>query len=271
MNKVAALLVIVFIGVLSTVALAGNTYGGVFRTGTEDQKLLIGETVNSFISHWSLLSAQNFRLKDLEVYKDSNDGSVRVNGVFRPGTFGHYFFIGFSFSQMMSKYSELTQQGYRLVNVETYVESGVRKYAVVFHEGSDAHFMFVGDYSSFTSKFAELSSAGLRLADVEPYLDIDGIIKYIAVFRSGNDAHFLYVADPNTFFQKNGELTAAGLELTVFKSVKDALGRQFYVGVFRTLNGSQYLLPGGQDLGTFVTKYKQLAASNFRLENIITY
>jgi hypothetical protein len=267
MNHWKVLLVALMAALLSCMALGDNLYGGIWLSGSGTQQLVLGETWNGFVNQWSALSGANMKLVDMEVYNDANDGSLRFNGVFRPGTFGHYLFSGFTWSQLTAKWDELSKQGYRLVNVETYVEGGVRKYAVVFHEGSDGYYLWNADWNSFTAKWNELSGS-MRLVDVEPYLDTDGVVKYIGVWRSGSGGHYLWTANWSGFTSKYNELT--GLQLTVFKTVTDNSGARSYVGVWRDKGSAQYLW-SGVDKENFLAKNNELASGGLRLAGIVTY
>jgi hypothetical protein len=164
----------------------------------------------------------------------------------------------------------LGAQGFRLVNVETYVDGGVRKYAGVWHAGSGGYALWGGaDWSHFVAKWNELAPTQ-RLIDVAPYLDTDNIVKYVGVWRSGSGAYYLWNAEWDSFRAKWQELGPQGLFLKTFKTYLDASGRRFYIGIWGPGSGSYYLWINA-DKENFMGKYFQLQQQNLKLISIETY
>ena len=195
---------------------------------------------------------------------------VRYLGVFRAGTDAHALWVGDDWDGFEAKWKELSDEGLRLVDFETYTDGSKRKYAGVFRAGNDAHALWVGDdWDGFEAKWKELSDKGLRLVDFETYTD-GRKRKYAGVFRAGNDAHALWVGDDwDGFEAKWQELSDKGLRLVDFETYTDGRKRR-YAGVFRA-GTDAHALWVGDDWDGFHAKWKQLSDDGLRLVDLETY
>ncbi|MET0218217.1 MAG: hypothetical protein ABW205_09875 [Burkholderiales bacterium] len=91
-------------------------------------------------------------------------------GVLREGTDAHALWVGDDWDGFKAKWKQLSDDGLRLIDLETYVEGSTRKYAGVFRAGTDAHALWVGDdWDGFRAKWKELSGGGLRLVNIGVY------------------------------------------------------------------------------------------------------
>ncbi len=94
----------------------------------------------------------------------------RYSGVFRAGNAGHFLWVGADWPSFTAKWQQLSGQGLRLIDLETYKEGSKRLYSGVFAAGSDAHFLWAGvEWPAFQAKWKELSDKGYRLIDLETY------------------------------------------------------------------------------------------------------
>lgn len=267
--KLKQVLFILLIAVFLTETQADNLFSGIWLPGSDSQKLVVGATWPSFVNQWTTFASQGLRLVDLDVYNDANDGSIRYSGVFRAGTDGYALYSGVSWGDFTTHWTNLANQGLRLINIETYLEGGSRKYAGVWRAGSDGYYLWAGvTWSDLEAKWATLN-ANMRLVDIEVYLDTDNIVKYIGVWREGNDAHALHNSDWTNFVAKWNELAAQGLRLTVFKTYTDGAGATRYVGVWRAGSGG-YALWNKVDQENFYGKYTEWQSNNLRLVGLST-
>jgi hypothetical protein len=137
----------------------------------------------------------------------------RYVGVFRSGSDGHFLWVGVEWDDFVAKWTELSNKGFRLIDLETYKEGNKRLYAGVFRAGSDKHFLWAGvEWDAFVAKWKELSNKGLRLIDLETYEESNKRL-YAGVFRAGSDGHFLWAGPGPDFLAKWKELSLKGFRL----------------------------------------------------------
>lgn len=190
-------------------------------------------------------------------------------GVFRGGTDGHYLWVGATWPSFVAKWQQLSNQGLRLIDFETDVVAGARRFTGVWRAGNDAHYLWVGvTWPSFVQKWSELSRAGLRLIDLETYVD-GGVRRYAGVWRSGTDGHYLWVGvDWQGFVAKWQELSGQGLRLIDFEAYQDGPALKF-AGVFRAGSDGHYLWVANWT--SFVQKWNELSAAGLRLIDFETF
>jgi hypothetical protein len=168
-----------------------------------------------------------------------------------------------------AKWEQLSKQGLRLVDLETWLDGGTRRWGGAFRQGDDAHYLWVGvDWDGFVAKWKELAKDDLRLVDVEPYLE-GGKVKWAGVWREGTDGYYLWVAPWASFVAKWKELAADGLRLVDIDTFVDG-GVRKWVGVWREGNDAHYLW-AGVDWSSFVAKWKELGPDHLRLIDVETY
>ena len=192
------------------------------------------------------------------------------SGVFRSGYDGHVLWLGAAWPDFVAKWTEFSDQGLRLIDLETYEEGGKRLYAGVFRAGSDGHFLWNGvEWPAFVTKWEQLSSKGLRLIDLETYRE-GGKRLYAGVFRAGSDGHFLWngVEWP-AFVQKWKELSKQNLRLVDIETYVEGTKR-LYAGVFRTGTDKHYLW-AGVEWPNFEAKWRELSDKGLRLIDLETY
>ena len=139
---------------------------------------------------------------------------VRYTGVFLPGTDGHYLWVGDDWRGFTDKWKELSDNGLRLIDLESYVISRRRRFAGVFRAGSGGHGLWVKDsWEGFTDLWKEKSENGLRLHDFETWVE-GSKRKYAGVFLAGSGGHALWHNDDWYGFDlKWKELSEKGLRL----------------------------------------------------------
>jgi hypothetical protein len=110
--------------------------------------------------------------------------ALRAAGIYRGGLTGaNWFTWNKSLSNFESKIADFESQGLRLIDVETYVANGQRKWAGVFRPGTQ-NFVHGIPLASFTQQLNAPANQGLAPWIIEIYED-SGQILVAAIFRSG--------------------------------------------------------------------------------------
>ena len=82
----------------------------------------------------------------------------------------------------------MSAEGLRLVDIKPYVDNGQVKWAGVWREGTDAHYLWSAYWPSFEAKWNELSGQGLRLVALDTYQS--GTTRmWAGAWRAGTDGH----------------------------------------------------------------------------------
>ncbi len=210
-------------------------FAGVWRAGETDQLVRRGYTFDQFNSEWNRLSDAGYRLKDLDTWRDAG-GIRRWDGIFTKGSGRHAMWRGFSQDDFNAKWQEMSDDGLRLIDLETYrASNGDRLWAGVFEEGSGAYAMFRNfDFQDFNAKWNELNDQGLRLIDIETYEANNGDRLWAGVWRAGTDSYALYrgqtTADFNSRWNaQNGQ----GRRLVDLEVYRLSNGELRWAGVWR--------------------------------------
>jgi CubicO group peptidase (beta-lactamase class C family) len=105
-------------------------WAGVFEAGSGKYALFRNYGTNDFINKHHDLQNDGQQLIDIEVFKD-DDGNLKWSGVWREGAASR-FFQGKTISEFNTLIKEQANEGYRLKDVETWLEGSARKWAGVF-------------------------------------------------------------------------------------------------------------------------------------------
>lgn len=244
-------------------------HAGLFRQGTGGHYLWAGVSWADLQAKTTELAGSGLRLVDLNI-RTASDGTVTYDGTWLPGNDAYSLQGGLSWSSFVSKWQTLGGQGLRLVDLEVYVEGGVRKYAGVWRAGTDGHALYAGlDWDALVSQWETLADQGLRLVDLESYVE-GGVRKYAGVWRAGTDGYALWsgVSWAN-FNAKVQELAASNLRLVDMDVYWEGNDWKF-TGVFR--HGTDgYQVVAGQDWNTFVTTWQNAGANGLRLTGLKSY
>jgi CubicO group peptidase (beta-lactamase class C family) len=193
----------------------------------------------------------------------------KYSAVFTSGA-GYRTDIDKDWTAFTTTWSQWSNEGYRLIDLDTTVRGGVRRYTGVYQPGSGGYALWAGvDWNSFVSKWSELSSQGLRLVDFETYLE-GGQRVYTGVYLPGTDGYALWVGvDWNNFVAKWQELSGQGLRLVDIEVWEDG-GQLRYGGVFRA-GTDGYALWVGDSWNGFSKKWMELSAVGLRLVDLEPY
>ncbi len=156
-------------------------YSAVWNTGEEETDLVIEESLASFEASREAHNLNGKRLFDLERGRDHHVG------LFRPGPAAHVLDVGpngvgLDWGGLEQRCLELSYEGLRLIDIETWAEEGVRRYAGVWAPGDGPAILVPEiDTAGFLAEKNKLA-ASHRLADFE-VLATDGELAVIGVFH----------------------------------------------------------------------------------------
>lgn len=90
-------------------------------------------------------------------------------GVWKEGAKKGKLIHGLDWSAFTLNWEQLAAQGLRLIDVQSYIKDGSRKWAGLFRPGTGGHALYVLEWPAFTKKWDELSKTGLRLVGIHTY------------------------------------------------------------------------------------------------------
>jgi len=161
-----------------------DLFNAVWRKTGNDVVVRTGRSNDEFYEEVKRLRSSGYHCKDIEAFV--HNGKLYWDGVFQKGIFRTGMWRNASKEAFVDKFEEMRQDGYRLYDVETYInEEGKRLWAGVFRKTNDAYSVRL-DRS--TSEFAEIrdreNANGKKLIDVEVYMK-NGKQYWSGVFTKG--------------------------------------------------------------------------------------
>jgi hypothetical protein len=267
---ILAMTIAVF-SLFSSISHGQGLYTGIWRSGSDGYYLWNGATWQDFNVKWDELAKQNLRLVNIKTYKV---GSSRVfSGVWRGGSDAYALTpLHLDWAAFNKFWSDASNQGLRLINIETYVDDGVLYFLGVFRAGNDAYALtpLNLDWAAFNTFWSNASKEGLRLINIESYVT-NGKRYYLGVFRQGNDGYVLsgYGGDWNKLVSDWTSLATKGFRLIDVETFVDN-GNRIYMGVWREGSDGYYLW-GGVDWESFVSKWAENGAAGLRLVDMETF
>lgn len=142
-------------------------WAGVARSGDWASRLVVGLDDAAFAKETQrLFDEQGLRLVTVHAYEQ--DGRRRWAGICRSGDWASRFRMGMTTDELPQVTQELfDKHGLRPLDLTTYVDGGVRRWAAVYRSGDWGVRMLVGDeLSVFNQKRQELfDKHGLRISD----------------------------------------------------------------------------------------------------------
>ncbi len=170
-----------------------------------------------------------------------------------------------------NKWSELSNDGFRLIEINSFEENGARQFLGVFQQGGGGHFLInLSSWDAFTERWDELSKRGFRLVDLDTYLE-DGNRFFVGVFRRGTYAHALVsLTGWDHFTQRWDEAAAQGLRLVDLETFSVGDHQRQYVGVFRA-GTDGYALQSLTGWDAFKDQWNILSRQGLRLIDVETF
>jgi hypothetical protein len=195
------------------------------------------------------------------------DNPSTFSGVFSPGKGGQHFVAGLDFQGLVDFWGKLGKQNppVDMIDVETYVENGQRKYAGVFSPGKGGqHFVSGMDFQSFVDLWTKLGKQNppVDLIDMEVYVE-NGQAKFAGIFSPGKGGQYLIAGvefQPFVdFWLKVGKENPPADLVAVETYIEG--GKRKYAGVFSPGKGGQHFV-SGMDFQSFVDLWTKLGKQN---------
>jgi len=163
-----------------------RVYSGVFEPASDPWALYILPW-SDFVAKNAQLQGQGLKLVDIETYDNAGRWFV---GVWRTDGTGRHLSGPWSRSTFDAQVQTEAKNGYRIKDVEVYVENGQERIVGLWEEKADFSFAFTqyGDWNSFASKwfYGTLSYGGNHLTDMEAYVNASGTREYMGVWQSSS-------------------------------------------------------------------------------------
>lgn len=187
-----------------------------------------------------------------------------VTGVFSASSKKPFLWVGANWSKFTDKWKSLSEDGYRLDDLEVHFENGKWLFSGKFEKGTGKYALYrFNNWDAFTDKWKELNSEGQRLVDVETFED-GGKRWYVGVWREGSGAFGLFLYNNwDDFTQKWSDLANDNLRLIDIESYFDN-NKQHYIGVW-TGGSDAYGLYNFSSWESFKNKNNELFDQNLRL------
>lgn len=161
-----------------------DLFNAVWRITGNDVVIRTGRQNDEFHEEVERLRKRGYHCKDIEPF--INNGQLYWDGVFQKGVPPAKLWRNADKQAFVNKCSEMSQNGYWLYDVETYLNAnGKRLWAGVFRKTNDSYSVRL-DRS--TSEFAEVreqeNDNGKKLIDIEVYVK-NGQLQWSGVFTKG--------------------------------------------------------------------------------------
>lgn len=173
------------------------------------------------------------------------------------------------------KWSELSKDGFRLTEINTYVENGKRQFLGVFKRGGGNHALWnIDSWGAFDAKQKEFYKAGLRLVDIATY-SAGGKTHYVGAFLAGNA--WQRVENTSSLFElalaSNAHSNMWGLELVDIEFLQSppySVESVEFIGVYRASNQKTQMI-SADSYAQFATKWKEQKQAGMNLIDVETY
>lgn len=164
---------------------------------------------------------------------------------------------------------KLMARKFRLEDIEIYESGGQKKYAAVWHSGTDSCEIFAENWTLFQQKMSSLSDKSMRLVDIETYVE-GNERKFLGVWRSGKYNQKVQVGLTWDDFQRTWETYGKDdLRLMDVETYIEDRVRK-YAGIWSE-GKQEYRLWRDLDWKTFSTIWQGLREQGFYLVDLETY
>ncbi len=224
-----------------------HPYGvGVWRQKTSAQSSAVMAEVDptAFSRAVAANYAAGLHLIDLEIAVV--DGTRYYTGIFSSTGAGPQLYLDeLSLSQLSSQHTLLARNGYKAVDVDTYVVDGVRKFSAVWQQNTQSGILRIGlSESQLLSAIDTYESRGLMIEDLISWQSASGQVLFTANFVAGTVARVVvtgliwsdFLIDLTYYYDNNLRLVDIDHRLEA--------GVTTYTGIFELSSEAGYLLMG---------------------------
>lgn len=159
-------------------------WDAIFEYSTQGNMLWRNLTTAEFGDKWREMARQGFQLTKLEAYTQTN-GQLNWAGIFEKGAPAATLWRNFDTDNFGDKWREMKQKGFRIVDVETYLDNGTRKWAGIWIKGTGQGLFRNMTKAELDEKVQSLPRLGFRLLDLEGYR-VSGQIRYAGVWEKSD-------------------------------------------------------------------------------------
>ncbi|MEB3887340.1 hypothetical protein [Lyngbya sp. CCY1209] len=238
---------------------------------TEKQALYRYNNWGSFVNKWQDLSGNGYRLVDVETDIQSN-GKTYFTGTWQEGDGKYALYRYNNWGSFTDKWQDLSGNGYRLVDVETDIQSNGKTYFTgVWREGDGKHALYRYDnWGSFTDKWQDLSGKGYRLVDFNTDVQSNGKTYFTGVWQEGDGKYALYRYNNwGSFTDKWQDLSGKGYRLVDVETDIQSNGKTYFTGVWQEGDG-QHALYRYNNWNSFTNKWQDLSSQGYTLADVET-
>ncbi len=219
-----------------------NRYVSVWHNNEQETILRRGYSTNAFADECTRLSVAGYQCMNFKTYQH-NKKQV-WDGIFKKQTGRHAMWRNFDKEGFNKKWQEMSNEGYRLIDLETYMSSNNKKrlYAGLFVGGSGKYALFRGlDTKAFGEKRDDLAKAGYKLIDIEVYTEKRNQ-KWCGVWVAGEDGLLNRNYSTKEFEKLVSDRDKAGWKLIDVETYLSGSTRQ-WAGIWEKSNRTQEYLP----------------------------
>lgn len=159
-------------------------WDAVFEYSTQGNMLWRNLSTDAFGAKWREMAGKGFQLTKLEAYTTPN-GQLNWAGIFEKGAPAATLWRNFDTESFGDKWREMKQKGFRIVDVETYLVNGQRRWAGIWVRGTGQAMFRNMTEAQLDAKVKSLPSQGFRILDLEAYR-INGQIRYAGIWEKSN-------------------------------------------------------------------------------------
>lgn len=173
---------------------------------------------------------------------------------------------------VVTKYEELWSQGWRLRELQPYVDNGQLRYNAVWYESKSSHAeiqVYSWKYEDFRAKYDELWPQGWRLRILRTYV-INSQVRYTAVWvKSKRDEIQVYGWKYDDFRAKYAELWLKGWRISILQPYV-VNNQVLYNAVWRPSHRRETQVYGWK-YNDFLRKHNELRRQGWRLHLVQPY
>ncbi len=179
-------------------------WAGIFRSGNWTQKFVHSLGLAAFSQQLSDPANQGLAPFNFEIYIDNGKVSIAAilrSGILQPNI--NTLVLDVDSPALKIANQQNIKKGGRLVDIETYVSGGKRRWAAIWLAGDwDSYLLTDLDFQSFKEQTQKkFDNDGMRLVDIETYLD-GGQRRWAGIGRKGTWANNFLADYTLSAFQK---------------------------------------------------------------------
>ena len=195
---------------------AGNRYfTGLFRPeGGAETRLWVVDDWNSFRDQWNLYTDNGLAPIDIDVYT-SQDGAAYYSEVFKQGSDAHLLVPPAEWWQFTFLWDQLSDQNWRLVDIESHIEDGKTLFSGAFRAGGGGYGFFAHEtLGELYDTQNDMRSLGRELIDFEVIDTASGNRLYSGAFLTSSGNYRLEYGEAwDNFEQTIASMRNEGYEL----------------------------------------------------------